>query len=269
MAYKFWQQKKILILLAVLALFLLAQTAPFSRFFTALAAPVFKSGSLLYKLGVKAREGWTGLTGGFALQKKVAAQAEEIADLARANADLASLAAVKEELRDLWQWREGRSANIIPADVLFFSQALNRQTLLIGRGQKDGLAPGYAVVARSGVLVGKISRVYEDMAAVLLITDGQSTVAARPAGASEVQAIVRGKLGVSLIMELIPQDTALAAGDLVVTSALEENTPPGLVVGRVASVLYREGELFKRANLEPMLANINLRSVGVIVPPAL
>lgn len=269
MAYKFWQQKKILVVLAVLAVFLLVQTGPLRRLTAVLTAPVFKSGAWFYQVGAKTRNGWAGLTGGFALQKKVAEQEERIAALAAANAELAGLAAANRELKDLWQWRAGRSENIIPADVLFFSHALNKQTLLIGRGGKDGLTPGLAVVAHGGVLIGKISRVYEDMAAVLLITDGQSTVAAAPAGRSAIQAIVRGKLGVSLTMELIPQDTQLAAGDLVVTSALEENTPAGLVVGRVASVLYREGELFKRANLEPIISNINLRSVGVILPPSL
>lgn len=269
MAYKFWQQKKFLIGLAVLAVFLLAQTAPLRRFINALTAPVFKSGAWFYQAGAQTRDFWTGLTGGFALQKKVAGQEEQIATLAAANATLAGLADANQQLKDLWQWREGRRENIMPADVLFFSHALNKQTLLIGRGEKDGLTPGLAVVAHGGVLIGKISRVYEDMSAVLLITDGQSTVAAAPAGRSAIQAIVRGKLGVSLTMELIPQDTQLAAGDLVVTSALEENTPAGLVVGRVASVLYREGELFKRANLEPIISNINLRSVGVILPPLL
>ncbi len=67
---------------------------------------------------------------------------------------------------------------------------------------------------------------------------------------------------------LFASDTPLAAGDLIVTSAVEANTPAGLVVGRVASVLYREGELFKRANLEPILSGANLRAVGIILPPS-
>lgn len=269
MAYKFWQQKKILAAAALLGVFLLFQLTGLRVIPVWLAAPIFKSGRPFYELGSDTRNFWTGLTRGLALPKRLAEQEERIADLTVALAQLQPLASENRELKDLWQWRESRSENIIPAGVIFFSQTLNKQMLIINRGQKDGLIPGLAAVAKDGILIGKVSQVYEDMAAVLLTTDGQSTIAAAPAGAGAVQAIVRGKLGISLTMELIPQDTALAAGDLVVTSALEENTPAGLIVGRVASVLYREGELFKRANLEPVISSINLQSLGIILPLSL
>lgn len=257
--------KKIVLMAAGLAIILLYNLTPARYALSWLSGPLEKAGGVFYKAGSNTASFWEGLTQGFALQKELAAKEKIIAELAEANTSLYYLQDENRDLRALAGLPERvKGHQVINADIVWLNSDAEKSLLTINRGSDAGIKEKSPVLSGNGVLIGKVLTVRPDSAVVLLTLDRSSAIAATSARDANLQAIVKGKMGLSLSLELIPQNAALEVGDIIVTSPLEENTPLGLSLGRVASVYYKEGELFKRANLEPLETIQSLRVVGVL-----
>ncbi len=134
--------------------------------------------------------------------------------------------------------------------------------VLINRGSDQGLRRGMPVVTQQG-LVGRIAAVTSSAARVQLITDTTSTVNVRldPSGA---QAVLNGQITGDVSLEMIPQDTTIEVGDLVLTSGLGGSYPPNLLVGQVSSVRSQAQDLFQRASVQTAVDFSQLEIVLVI-----
>ncbi|MFA6512142.1 MAG: rod shape-determining protein MreC [Patescibacteria group bacterium] len=137
-------------------------------------------------------------------------------------------------------------------------------SLLLDKGEADGVAIGQAVVFREGFLVGVVREVFSHSARVQLLFDNDTQLSATFAGNGAPQGIVSGQLGLSLTMELIPRDTEVGERTVVLTAGIEEAIPPGLVIGEVLSVEELGSELFKRAQVAPPWELQELITVAVI-----
>lgn len=265
---RLWRANKKIVLMAIgLAIILLYNLTPARYALSWLSGPLEKGGGVFYKAGRGAAHFWEGLTQGFALQTQLEAKEKIIAELAAANTALHYLQDENRDLRALAGLPERiKGYQVINADMVWLNSDAEKSLLTINRGANAGIKEKSPVLSGNGVFIGKVLTVRPDSAIVLLTLDRASAIAATSARDANLQAIVKGKMGLSLSLELIPQDAELEAGDIIVTSPLEENTPPGLSLARVASVYYKEGELFKRANLEPLEKIQSLRVVGVLAP---
>jgi rod shape-determining protein MreC len=135
--------------------------------------------------------------------------------------------------------------------------------IIINAGSNDGILRGMPVVTGQG-LVGRVDAVIADAARVQLITDPASSVNVRLQNA-EVEASLVGSVTGDVIMELIPQDTNVEPGDLVLTSGLGGGYPPDLIVGQVVNIRSRDYDLFQRATIQPVVDFNRLQIVLVIV----
>jgi rod shape-determining protein MreC len=135
--------------------------------------------------------------------------------------------------------------------------------VIINRGSNDGIRRGMPVVTDQG-LVGRIDAVIADASRVQLITDPASTVNVRLQNA-EQDASLNGSITGDLNLNLIPQDTSLESGDLVLTSGLGGGYPPNLIVGQVGGNFHRNDvDLFKQANVQPVVDFNKLKIVLII-----
>jgi rod shape-determining protein MreC len=112
-------------------------------------------------------------------------------------------------------------------------------------------------------LIGRIDAVIADAARVQLITDPASTVNVRLQNA-EVDATLNGSVTGDVTLDQIPQDTALQAGDLVLTSGLGGGYPADLIIGQVINVRARDFDLFQQATVQPVVDFNRLQIVLVI-----
>ena len=135
--------------------------------------------------------------------------------------------------------------------------------VIINRGSNDGIRRGMPVVTNQG-LVGLIDAVIADAARVQLVTDPASTVNIRLQNA-EVEASLSGSVTGDVALELIPQDTNIQPGDLVLTSGLGGGYPPDLIVGQVVNVRTRDFDLFQQATVQPVVDFNRLQIVLIIV----
>jgi rod shape-determining protein MreC len=108
------------------------------------------------------------------------------------------------------------------------------RTTLINIGRAQGVTNGYAVVDSEG-FVGRIVETGEHSARVLLFTDINSRIPVE-IGPEGVRAIMRGDTDGAPVIEFLPSDKTITAGDDIKTSGQDGLLPRGLPVGRVIKV---------------------------------
>lgn len=151
-----------------------------------------------------------------------------------------------------------RGASVIGRDPSPF-----KHYVIINRGSNDGIRRGMPVVTNQG-LVGRIDAVIADASRVQLVTDPASTVNIRLQNA-EVEATLSGSVTGDVALDLIPQDTNIQSGDLVLTSGLGGGYPPNLIVGQVVNVRTRDFDLFQQATVQPVVDFNRLQIVLIII----
>ncbi|MGH2583018.1 MAG: rod shape-determining protein MreC [Anaerolineales bacterium] len=135
--------------------------------------------------------------------------------------------------------------------------------IIINRGSDDGIRRGMPVVSQQG-LVGRVAQVSATAARVELITDPavRVSVELEPSG---VDGVLTGSISGDLIIDLIPQDAAIQAGDLVFTSGIGGAYPSNILIGQVTNVRQEATALFQNASVQPIVDFSRLEIVLVIV----
>jgi rod shape-determining protein MreC len=120
------------------------------------------------------------------------------------------------------------------------------KSVVIDKGEKDGLQNGQAVVSQ-GFVVGIISSVRPNNADVTLVTDYNSLV---PVVLQESRGtgLLRGGIE-GLVVEDVPLNNTIKENEGVVTSGLGDQIPAGLSVGRVQGIISKPGEIFQKISV--------------------
>lgn len=177
-----------------------------------------------------------------------------------------SLTAENESLKQELNFVENNKIKTITAKIITGTSDQVSRSVVISAGSQNGIVKGLAVVAEGGVIVGKVSEVYPDFSKVVLLTDNASRLAATVQNGDRTAGLVEGQFGLGLAMTNIPQNQAIVAGDLIVTSGLEGLIPKNLLIARVDSVHQVESDIFKTATLQPIVSFDNLSYVLVLIP---
>lgn len=139
----------------------------------------------------------------------------------------------------------------------------NRESITINRGTRDGLSAGLPVLSSEGVLLGKIIEAEDNLSRACLLVSPSCRLAVTVSGLNETLGIAQGDLGLTVQIDLIPQNKSLNEGDIIVTSGLEQDMPAGLVVGKIDRVIKQQNELWQKAIVTPAADFDNLRVVMV------
>jgi rod shape-determining protein MreC len=156
------------------------------------------------------------------------------------------------------------------ATVVAKSPNIWYSTVTIDKGSPDGVRVNDPVINGEG-LVGKVVAVEPDGAQVDLITDSTMGVSAR-IGTSNATGIVQPKVGEpnDLLLQYLPANYRPNPGEYVVTSGTVSNEeslyPPGILIGRVASV--NEESAYDSVNVQPLANLHNLDIVQVLTAAA-
>jgi rod shape-determining protein MreC len=155
-------------------------------------------------------------------------------------------------LRELLELRQVLPHQTLVAQVIVREALPWFRSVTIDKGSQQGVALNAAVISPTGV-VGRVIGVGPQAAKVQLLLDQLSGVGAR-IERSRVTGVVSGQVtrqaatgdasSGDLLMKFVPMLADVVEGDVVVTSGLDRMFPPGLVVGRVRSVVRGSG-LFK------------------------
>jgi len=93
--------------------------------------------------------------------------------------------------------------------------------LLIDIGSNNGVKVNQAAVYSGGMLLGKVTQVYEHTSKVSLLTSSESSINAITQ-TSRSNGVVKGQYSTGVRLEMINQNEELKDGELIITSGLEE-----------------------------------------------
>ena len=122
--------------------------------------------------------------------------------------------------------------------------------LWINKGTDDGIAKDMVAVTPIGP-VGKVHRVFNTAASIILLTDVNSSIAVR-LQSTRVGGILEGKGDGTCSLKYVSKRVEVKTGEKVVTSGLDGIFPEGLLVGYVSEVRKVGGEMFQLIRVLPI-----------------
>ncbi len=202
------------------------------------------------------------------LKQKLPELEQRIADLSAENVQLrASLDAVVESSNQQ-RFTESRKFPGVLGRMFARSADPGAEYITIDVGSSSGVRGGSPVIVHDGILIGKVQSVRADSSRILLNTDNRSSFTGVSANNPNAQGVVSGVRGLSLRMDLIPQNETLPPGEIIVTDGTDKNIPRGLLLGQVGRIERQPGALFQSAALSTLYDVARLDVVTVITADA-
>lgn len=177
------------------------------------------------------------------------------------------------QLKRLLHYEQGRSYphafHAVNAQVVSYPSGPLAHSLTIEAGSGAGVRVNSPVVSGGG-LVGLVTNAFPGTASVRLLTDPESLVPARDLK-NGVRGIVERGPGGTLILNQVPKQDAVEAGDVIVTDGTRNARYPdlypyGIPIGRVTHVGANDTALYLEVQVQPFAAVDSLDAVAVLVP---
>jgi len=130
------------------------------------------------------------------------------------------------------------------------SKDINEDFILINKGAKDGILKDMPVINEKKILIGKISKVFDNYSKVMLISNKNISFDAEIVE-KDVSGLIRGKGSFKIFFDLLPKEKEISEGDIVISSNLGGVFPPGLLVGKVKKIFKKDTEVFQQAEITP------------------
>lgn len=189
---------------------------------------------------------------------------QSLARLSEQNVQIAELLQENARLRDLLLLKKRSEAELIAAEIIGRDAVGWFKTVLINKGQNDGMEKNQAVITHQGV-VGRCVEVAARTSRVLLITDINSSVDAL-VQRTRSRGIIQGKGSSLCELTFISSADDVQPGDLVVTTGLCGVFPKGLAIGTVTRVEAAAPGLFHYVEVQPSINLNKLEEVSILLP---
>ena len=186
----------------------------------------------------------------------------QIEQLNTDNAHLHEMAIANDRLTELLEFKQRSPVRITAAEVIGRDPSNWYRTIVIDKGEKDGLSRDMGVVTPAGV-VGRIVKTSATYSHVLLLVDPNSAVSALIQRSRDEGIVAGTEKGLAQVKYLLTL-ADVKVGDLVMTSGLAGSFPKGLPIGRVSRVEKKEADLFQRVEMIPEADFSRLEEVLVI-----
>jgi rod shape-determining protein MreC len=191
----------------------------------------------------------------------------QVASLQQQLSQTGEIRAQNDELRKQLGVGSIRANRLIAAEVVSYQPDNFRQFITIGRGSRDGIRVGMAVV-QQGNLVGTISEVSATTSKVFLVIDPSFRVAALDQDSpNRANGTIHGQIGSGLVMDKIAQTDSIKPGDTIVTSGLGNDIEKGLIIGHIQTVNKQDNGVFQSAQVTTEVQFNRLEIVYVIARP--
>jgi rod shape-determining protein MreC len=178
--------------------------------------------------------------------------------------ELEELRLENSQLRFELDLEEKTGFDLLDATKISSESVTTSSVITINVGSNKGVEPGMPVIVSQSLLVGYVDEVFESTSRVVLLLDPEIEIHAMLQSTRE-DGIVRGQtLGQGLVMELIEKTATIEEGERIITSAVNETLPPGLLIGYVRNVELDSEGIFLTADVLPAVQFQRLEKVMVI-----
>jgi rod shape-determining protein MreC len=205
-----------------------------------------------------------------ALRREYAELTSRIARYEQLERNAAEIGQENRRLREQLGFSQTMRYRHIPAELIGRDPDNLFSALVINKGRRAGVANNMAVIAYqdgSQGLVGKVVQTGEFESLVMPLYDVSSYISSR-ISVSRYDGIVEGQGSpdASLRMRFIQKRARdeINSGDMIVSSGIGGVYPPGINIGRVSGITYREYEISMEVELESVIDFSRLEYVFVI-----
>jgi len=140
-----------------------------------------------------------------------------------------------QRLRGMLGFKGDKSFNVIPANVLSDVGSHTMNSLTVDQGSEDGVILLSGVIDAQAQLVGKVVAIAPHTALVQLVSDKNFRVSVREMRSRDV-GILSYSLKTGYVIQDVPKNAAVIAGDSVVTSGFSDIFPEHIFVGWVSVI---------------------------------
>lgn len=154
---------------------------------------------------------------------------------------------------------------LIAAEVIAKDPSPWYQTIIINKGESDGVVEDCPVIISEGI-VGHVLTASSDYAKVLLIIDQNSSVDGL-IQRTRARGIVEGIGNNQCKFNYVLHQLDIQIGDTIISSGLDGIYPKGLPIGRVTKIYKKNSGLFKNIEIETFVDFSKIEEVMVILNP--
>lgn len=259
---KFPRLKIGLIIVFMLILFSVFNLAPANKeiknFFYLISSPIQK---FFWKMGNNFSDFFEGISQIKKFKKENEELKLKIQELLSENSQLKELKKENEFLREALEVGLEKEYKLILTQVI--GKDISEDTILINKGEKDGILKDLPVITQQKILVGKITEVYKNFSKVMLITNKKSSLEVKVQN-KEIVGVMKGQGNLKISLEFIPKNEEIFEGDLIITTALGGTFPRGILIGEIKKIEKSDVEYFQRAEIEPYFNFAKIENLFVI-----
>jgi len=169
------------------------------------------------------------------------------------------------ELREVLELGLKEEFNLIFAEVI--SEKNKEDSILVNRGEKDGVSEGMTAITKEKVLVGKVKKVFDDFSQIVLISEKDFTFSVEvQTGEGSILGACKGEGDSKLKIELLPQEVLIKEGDIVFTSLLGGTFPKNLLVGKIKSINKEDVDPFQKGEITPFFKELTPETLFLVAP---
>ncbi|MDO8474571.1 MAG: rod shape-determining protein MreC [bacterium] len=199
-----------------------------------------------WDLGSASSRFFSGLFNSASLKKENIQLEERMLVLLQELLSLQSIEKENEQLRETLGLGIEKKFNIISSRII--GKDPSQDILVLDKGRRDGVVQDMAVITPANAAVGRIGEVFETTSRVMLFSHPASSFEAKIVREGVVGA-TRGQGGYQALLDLIPQESRVVPGDIVVSASLGGIFPEGLLIGEVKEVKTSRDQSFQQATL--------------------
>ncbi len=166
-------------------------------------------------------------------------------------------------LRDLINFQRNISERVVAAEVIGKDPSAWFKTVIIDKGEADGLTRGLPVVIPEGI-AGQVIEVSNHYSKVMLVVDSNSAVDAL-VQRTRARGIIKGESTNQCRLDYVLRKNDVGIGDTIVSSGLDGVYPKGLRIGRVSKVIDHAADIFHEVIVTPFVDFEKLEEVLVIL----
>ena len=168
-----------------------------------------------------------------------------------------------DRLKAIIAFRETSPYSLLTARVIGRDPAEFTNTLVIDRGENNGVKKEMPVISFAGI-VGVVSITSGDYCRVMMINDQNSHVDVIIEG-GRARGILEGSADGTVHLLYVDRKEEVKEGDVVVTSGIDKIFPGGLLVGRVMLVTRPKSGMFLEIEVAPEVDLVDLEEVLVVL----
>lgn len=169
-------------------------------------------------------------------------------------------------LRSLLSFQKTMQQDVLAAEVIGQNPSPWYRTVVIDKGNRDGVRKGMPVVVPEGI-VGQVMAAGAGYSKVLLIVDQNNAVDAL-VERSRARGIVSGNPDGICDFKYVLRKSDVVVGDPLISSGLDGVFPKGLRIGAVSGVIRKTSGIFQDVTVTPYVDFEKLEEVLVVISPA-